>query len=46
VTSEIRPDWDLDAPGLRMAWDAGDFSQFHGWDKRASAEVVPILGKK
>ena len=24
VTQEIRPDWDLAAPGLREAWDAGD----------------------
>jgi len=24
VTREIRPDWDLAAPGLREAWDAGD----------------------
>lgn len=32
VTSEIRPDWDLDAPGLREAWDRGERSQFHGWD--------------
>ena len=23
VTSEIRPDWDLSAPGLRDAWNAG-----------------------
>jgi hypothetical protein len=34
VTREIRPDWDLSAPGLREAWDAGDVSPFHGWDKR------------
>jgi peroxiredoxin len=34
VTSEIRPDWDLSAPGLRQAWDAGDHSKFHGWNKR------------
>jgi hypothetical protein len=34
VTSEIRPDWDLDKPGLRESWDAGDFSHFHGWNKR------------
>ena len=25
VTSEIRPDWDLSTPGLREAWNAGDF---------------------
>jgi peroxiredoxin len=37
VMSEVRPDWDLAAPGLREAWDAGDHSPFHGWDKRAGA---------
>jgi peroxiredoxin len=30
ATAEIRPDWDLAAPGLREAWDAGDRSRFHG----------------
>jgi hypothetical protein len=34
ASSEIRPDWDLAKPGLREAWAAGDYSQFHGWDKR------------
>ena len=34
VTAEIRPDWDLSTPGLRSAWDAGDHSPFHGWNKR------------
>jgi peroxiredoxin len=34
VTREIRPDWDLSAPGLREAWDAGDLSPFHGWDRK------------
>jgi peroxiredoxin len=29
--AEIRPDWDLSAPGLREAWDAGDRSPFHGY---------------
>ncbi len=33
--AEIRPDWDLSAPGLREAWDAGDYSKFHGWDLRS-----------
>jgi peroxiredoxin len=28
VTREIRPDWDLSAPGLREAWEAGDRSKF------------------
>jgi peroxiredoxin len=35
TTSEIRPDWDLSTPGLREAWDAGDYSKFHGWDRRS-----------
>jgi peroxiredoxin len=29
VTREIRPDWDLSAPGLGAAWDAGDHSMHH-----------------
>ena len=33
VTREIRHDWDLSAPGLREAWNAGDFSAFHRWNK-------------
>src|SRR5437868_4689817 len=37
VFREIRPDWDLGAPGLREAWEAGDLSHFHGWDKQAPA---------
>jgi peroxiredoxin len=39
VMSEIRPDWDLSAPGLREAWDAGDHSEFYGEDaaKRTTA---------
>ena len=36
VTREIRPDWDLSAPGLREAWEAGDHSHFHGWDRRGA----------
>src|SRR4051812_29862956 len=34
MTREIRPDWDITAPGLREAWEAGDHSPFHGWDKQ------------
>ena len=41
ATSEIRPDWDLSTPGLREAWDAGDWSPFHGWDRRWLASRVP-----
>ena len=35
ASSEIRPDWDLSRPGLREAWDAGEFSLFHGWDRHS-----------
>jgi len=42
VTRESRRDWDLGAPRLREAWDAGDFSPFHGWNKsRAAPDVKP-----
>jgi peroxiredoxin len=40
VTSEIRPDWDLSSPGLRDAWNAGDFSRFHGWSKRTGGKAA------
>jgi peroxiredoxin len=29
VTREVRPDWDLGAPGLRAAWQAGDKGRFY-----------------
>ena len=35
ATAEVRPDWDLSAPGLREAWAAGDWSPFRGWDRRS-----------
>src|ERR1700704_4608441 len=37
VMSEIRRDWDLSTPGLREAWNAGDLSAFHGWNKDPKA---------
>jgi hypothetical protein len=46
VTSEIRPDSDLSAPGLREAWNAGDFSRFHGWNKRANTEIPSSARRK
>ncbi len=46
ATSEIRPDWDLATPGLREAWNAGDFSKFHGWNRRSNAENIAMLRKK
>ena len=39
ATAEIRPDWDLAAPGLRESWDAGDPWRFRGWNKRAATSV-------
>ena len=30
--SQVRPDWDLAAPGLREAWDAGERGPFHGFE--------------
>jgi len=46
VTSEIRPDWDLSTPGLREAWNAGDRSRFHGWNKHARPNAASISQKK
>jgi hypothetical protein len=31
--AEIQPDWDQYAPGHREAWDAGDRSPFHRWNR-------------
>ena len=45
VTREIRPDWDLAAPGLRENWDAGDHSMHHPYqadrDRSPSAAGTP-----
>jgi peroxiredoxin len=43
VTREIRPDWDLAAPGLREEWDAGDRTRFHPYESagHASAPAAP-----
>ena len=43
ASSEIRPDWDLSKPGLREAWDAADYSMFHGWNKRASQSMPHVV---
>jgi peroxiredoxin len=37
VTQAIRPDWDLAAPGLRQAWNAGDRSQHYPYRGRTAA---------
>src|SRR5438045_1567778 len=39
ATRETRPDWDLSKPGLRQAWEADDYSPFHGWDRRSPQSV-------
>jgi hypothetical protein len=44
VSSEIRPDWDLSAPGLGDTWNAGDRSAFHGWNKEA--KTPPLESKE
>jgi hypothetical protein len=31
------PGWDLATPGLREAWNAGELSRFHRWDKPAAS---------
>jgi peroxiredoxin len=43
VMSEVRPDWDLSAPGLHEAWDSGDLSPFHGWGKRSPHEIADAM---
>src|SRR5438045_7027767 len=43
ASSEIRPDWDLTAPGLREQWDAGDYMHFHGWARRTPKEVAAAM---
>jgi len=40
VSRQIRRDWDLAVPGLPEAWDAGDHSQFHGWNSLAPAPAT------
>ena len=45
ATSEIRPDWDLGTPGLREAWDAGELSQFHGWERWSRERVAAARGE-
>jgi hypothetical protein len=40
VTRVIRADWDLGAPGLREAWEAGELSAFHGWSKWSPERVA------
>lgn len=41
VSGMIRPDWDLSAPGLREAWDTGDRTPFHGWNREGRRDDRP-----
>jgi peroxiredoxin len=41
VTREIRPDWDLSAPGLREAWDAGDRSMHYPYQGDGHGQRMP-----
>ena len=43
VFAEVRSDWDLSKPGLREAWDAGDYAAFHGWDSRTPPQIADAL---
>jgi len=43
ATRACRPDWDLSVPGLREAWESGDFSRFHGWSRRSAEEIAGAL---
>jgi peroxiredoxin len=45
VTRQIRPDWDPSIPEVRAAWDAGDVSRFHGWNRRAGSSSTPAARK-
>jgi peroxiredoxin len=40
LSSEIRPDWDLSAPGLREAWESDDLAAFHGWNRWDAGKLV------
>ena len=34
----------LGTPGLREAWDAGDLSHFHGWERWSVERVAAARG--
>jgi peroxiredoxin len=40
VTREIRPDWDLAAPGMREAWDAGDHAEHYPYQRADRGQAV------
>ena len=46
VSAEVRPDWDLSTPGLREAWESGDLSPFHGWNKDGTESRTAAESKR
>jgi peroxiredoxin len=40
ASAEVRPDWDLSAPGMRAAWEADDLSRFHGFDRHPERKTA------
>jgi hypothetical protein len=43
VIREIRPDWDLAAPGLRENWEGGDHSMHHPYQQADHMQTVTPL---
>ncbi len=39
VFREVRPDWDLAAPGMRSTWDSGDHSKFYPYEEVGHSET-------
>jgi peroxiredoxin len=42
VMREVRPDWDLNAPGLRERWDSGDRAPFYGWGRPQEGQIAQL----
>jgi peroxiredoxin len=40
VTREIRADWDLNAPGLKQKWDAGDKKCFYPYGSKSVEQTL------
>ncbi len=43
ATRKIGPDWDPSALGLREAWDTGNLSPFHGWNRWSPERLAAEL---
>src|ERR1022692_1228377 len=46
VAREIRPDWDLAAPGLRENWEAGDHSRHFPYQDAGHSQKIPVSRRK